>query len=379
MMKRIAILGSTGSIGQSALKVIRHLKEQFQVKALVAKNNIDLLEIQAKEFQPEIIAVENEEKAKELKKRLSSFRIVSGTEGINEAATYPDVDLVLSAMVGFAGILPTVHAIKARKQIALANKEVMVAAGEYVRKLADQYQVPLIPVDSEHSAIFQCLQGAPLSSVQRVILTASGGPFLNRPLEELKNVTVDEALTHPNWRMGAKVTVDCTTLMNKGLEVIEAHHLFNIPIEKIQVLIHPQSIVHSFVEYIDRTMLAQLAIPQMTIPIQYALTYPEKRESFHPPFDFTKNSTLNFYLPDPIRFPCLGFAYTALEEGGSMPCYLNASNEVLVERFIKGNISWKEIAIKLEKLIGRHHVNKMVSLEEIFEVDAMARAEAINI
>jgi 1-deoxy-D-xylulose-5-phosphate reductoisomerase len=271
-------------------------------------------------------------------------------EGLLEVASHPSVNYVVSAMTGAIGILPTAQAIKEGKTIGLANKEVLVSAGAYIMQLAKENNVSIIPIDSEHSAIFQCLQGNSFKDVRRLILTASGGPFLHTPQEDLASITVEKALAHPTWQMGPKVTVDSSTLMNKGFEVIEAHFLFDIPIDKIEVVIHPQSIIHSFVEYIDGSILAQMSEPNMMMPIQYALTYPERRESPLEPFAFAKHGSLQFFPPDIQKFQCLDLAFKALAQGGSAPCYLNAANEVLVGRFCRKEIGWHEIGIKLESL-----------------------------
>lgn len=374
--KSICILGSTGSIGKSALDVVRHLKGEIVVKALAAKGNIDLLYAQALEFSPEIIAVYDESKALELQKKLPTIKVVGGMEGLKEVSSYPGVELVLSAITGSIGIVPTVAAIEAGKHIALANKEVLVAAGGYVTELAKQKGVPLLPVDSEHSALFQCLQGEKRESVSRLILTASGGPFFRHTREMLHAVTLEEALKHPTWNMGAKITIDSSTLMNKGLEVIEAHYLFDIPVAQIDVVIHPQSVIHSMVEFVDGSMIAQLSQPNMILPIQYAFTYPERKKGLLPPFDFSRYPSLEFIKAEKRKFICLDLAFEALRQGGSMPCYLNAANEVLVERFLDKKIGWIEISQKLEKLLSSHKVQKQLDLDAIFAIDASARQEA---
>lgn len=377
MMKHIAILGSTGSIGVNTLNVVRHLGvERFQVKALASHSNIDLLEIQAKEFNPELIAVYNIDKAKELQKRLPSIKIIPGLEGLNAAASYNEVDLVVSAMSGTIGLIPTITAITAGKDIALANKEALVSGGSIVISNVKNYGVRLIPIDSEHSAIFQCLNGENKAAVHRIILTASGGAFRDFSADQLKSVTVDQALKHPTWNMGTKVTIDCSTLMNKGLEVIEAHWLFDIPVEQIQVVIHPQSIIHSMVEFVDNSILAQMGDHSMLTPIQYALTYPERLPGLLKPFDFFKYPTLQFSLPDKNKFRCLQLAFDAIKEGESFPCYMNAANEVLVTRFVKKQIEWNEIASKLENLMQRHKIVKINSLDDVLSVDELARREA---
>ncbi len=375
MNKKIAILGSTGSIGKNTLNIARALHPEIQVKALAAKSNIEALEPQIREFHPEIVAVYEEEKALELKKIFPHLKIVSGMNGLLEVATHPDVNYVVSAMTGSIGILPTAEAIREGKTIGLANKEVLVSAGAYIMQLAKEKGVSILPIDSEHSAIFQCLQGNSLKDVRRLILTASGGPFLHTSLEEMRAITLEKALAHPTWNMGPKVTIDSSTLMNKGFEVIEAHFLFGIPLDKIEVVIHPQSIIHSFVEYVDGSILAQMSEPNMMMPIQYALTYPERRQSPIKPFEFAKHSSLEFFTPDRSKFRCLDLAFKALEQGGSAPCYLNAANEVLVERFCQKEIGWHEIGSKLESLLLRHSVQPS-DLDSLLKVDAAAREEA---
>lgn len=376
-MKQIAILGSTGSIGCNALKVVRHLPN-FRVVALAARENIDLLEQQAKEFQPLIVAVFNPEKAKELKRRLPNQMIIPGMEGLKAVAACEQADMVISAIAGTLGLQPTVHAIKAKKNVGLANKEALVSGGSLVMRLAKENNIRLMPIDSEHSAIFQCLDGEKKSAINRIIITASGGPFRTFTKEQLEQITIDQALNHPNWKMGPKITIDCSTLMNKGLEVIEARWLFDLAPEKIEVIVHPQSIIHSMVEYQDRSILAQMGVPSMIVPIQYALTYPERAPGLLEPFDFVKNSKLEFYPPDFEKFPCLALAYEAMRQGGSLPCYMNAANEVLVEQFLAGKIGWREIAIHLERLMNRHKIRPADTLEEILDVDVQAREEAAN-
>lgn len=374
-MKKIGIIGSTGSIGQSTLDVVRHLGPEYKVTALATWSNIDLLEAQALEFRPEIVAVQDKAKALELQKRLPGFRV---TADLEEAAAWSNVDIVMSSLLGTAGLLPTIAAIKAGKTIALANKETLVSGGAWIMSLAKQYGVKIIPVDSEHSAIFQCLQGESQKAISRLILTASGGPFRNYSVEQLKSVSCEEALNHPTWKMGPKITVDCSTLMNKGLEVIEACWLFDIPVEQIEVVIHPQSVVHSCVEFVDGSMLAQMSVPTMVVPIQYALTYPHRQVGMLKPFDFIRHPKLEFSVPDMQRFRCLAQAFIALESGKSMPCYMNAANEVLVQRFLKKEIGWAEIGEKLENLMTRHRVVEIDSLEAVLGVDQQAREEAIK-
>jgi len=359
------------------LNVVRHLgPSKFKLLGLVAHSNIDLLYEQAQEFDPEIVGVFIESKAQELQKRLPHIRVVGGLEGLLEVASHAQSDLVFNSIVGTHGLEPMMAAIEAGKDIALANKEVLVSAGEIIMKAAKKNGCKILPVDSEHSAIFQCLQNQPKKNVHRLILTASGGPFLEHSLEQLKLATLKDALNHPTWTMGAKVTVDSSTLMNKGFEVIEARWLFDIPIKDIEVVIHPQSIIHSMVEFIDNTILAQMGEPEMLTPIQLALTYPEKHPGMLSPFNFTKYNRLDFTSPDVERFNCLKLAYQALEAGDSFPCFLNAVNETLVEKFLKNQISWYDISQKLQRLMDAHRQEKVNTIEEVLQVDLQARREA---
>lgn len=377
-MKQIAILGSTGSIGRNALNVARHLKSQFRVVALAARENIDLLEQQAREFHPLVIGVFHPEKARELQKRLPGQTVVAGMEGLKVVAACQEADTVISAIVGTMGLQPTIEAILAGKNVGLANKEALVSGGALVMRLVKEKGIQLIPIDSEHSAIFQCLNGEKIATVRRIVLTASGGPFRNWTHEQLENVSVEQALNHPNFRMGPKVTVDSSTLMNKGLEMIEAHWLFGMGVDKIEVVIHPQQIIHSLVEFNDCSMMAQMGIPSMLVPIQYAMTYPDRLPGLLEPFDFVKHGKLEFLKPDLAKFRCLALAYEAIQRGGSLPCYMNAANEVLVEHFLAGRMSWKEISIQLERLMDQHDVQSVNTLEEILAVDAQAREEAVR-
>ncbi len=376
-MKKLAILGSTGSIGQNTLLISKHLgPEAIQVTALAAKSNIDLLEKQAREWNPELIAVYDSEKAKELRARLPSIPIIPGMEGLKAVATHANANFVISAMNGAVGLAPTIEAIKARKPIGFANKEVLVSGGAIVVSLIKQYNVPLIPIDSELTAIFQCLKGEPSKTIQRIVITASGGPFRTFTTEQLDHVSVEHALNHPNFRMGPKVTIDSSTLMNKGLEMIECHWLFQVPLSQIEVVIHPQQIIHGMVEFNDNSILAHCCEPDMRVPIQYALTYPDRSPGTLAPFDFVKNQTLQFIVPDRQKFRCLDLAYHAAHRGGSLPCYMNAANEVLVNRFLQREIGWKEISVRLEKLMERHAVVPVSSLDDIFAIDEAAREEA---
>ncbi len=376
-MKNIAILGSTGSIGESTLKIARHLKDRIRITAIAARSNIDALEAQAREFKPQLIAVYDEQQAVALRKRLPHITIESGLAGLNAVATHSDANFVVSCMSGTIGLTPTVAAIKAGKNIGLANKEALVAGGALVMALAKKHGVQIIPIDSEHSALFQCLQGQPKNGVRRLILTASGGPFRTFTHEQLRQITREQALRHPTWTMGAKVTIDSSTLMNKGLEVIEAHWLFEVALENISVVVHPQSIIHSMVEFVDNSLLAQLGETSMLTPIQYALMYPERLPGTLAPFDFMKCSTLQFFEPDTEKFRCLRLAYDAQKTGGTLPCYMNAANDVLVGLFMDKRIAWTDIATKLETLMQRHQISAIHSLDDVLQADAMARRDAM--
>lgn len=380
MEKNISILGSTGSIGTQALDVVRDLKT-IKVLGLSGNQNIRLLEKQALEFQPKVISVMHEKNALELKKRLknTNIKVVYGLEGLIEVATLPAVDTVLTSVVGIIGLVPTLEAIQSGKNIALANKETLVSAGELVMKKAEEKNVNILPVDSEHSAIFQSLQGNYHNKINRILLTASGGPFLGKTKEQLKNITVEDALHHPNWVMGKKITIDSATLMNKGLEVIEAKWLFHIPIEKIEVLIHPQSIVHSAVEYEDGAVIAQLGETDMKIPIQYALTYPKRIKNNYPKLDFSARNKLTFEKPDTMVFSCLKLAYEAIKIGGTMPAVLNAANEIAVEKFILKKISFLDIPSLIEKTINAYTVKYNYCLEDILQADKWAREYVLNV
>ena len=375
-MKNIALLGSTGSVGRNTLKVVRHLKNKLKIVALAARSNIDLLEEQIQEFQPTLVAVFDVEKANELKKRMPGIPILAGEEGLSAVATLESANLVMLAMSGNAGLRPAIQAISAGKEIGFVNKELLVSAGELIMKKAKEKNISILPVDSEHSAIFQCLEGQDRRAVCRLILTASGGPFRTLSSEQLASITVEAALHHPNYRMGAKLTIDSSTLMNKGLEKIEAHYLFGIPEKDIDIIIHPQSLIHSLVEFQDGSMIAQMSEPNMVLPIQYALTYPDRLPGLLPRFDFLKNCTMTFEPPDRKKFPCLLLAEEALKQGQSYPCALNAANEVLVERFLRGEHRWIDIGRKLEKLMSSHCPVNMLSLDQILAVDQQIREQA---
>ncbi len=375
-MKRIALLGSTGSIGVNTLKVAAHLESEIEVVALAAGSNIDILEKQYREFKPQVLAVFDKEKAAELQRRLPEVDVLAGDEGLKAVAMCEAANYVVSAISGTKGLLPTALAIKAKKDIGLANKETLVSGGELIKKLAKENSVNILPIDSEHSAIFQCLQGQEKQAVSKIILTASGGPFREFSKEQLENVTIADALNHPTWNMGKKITIDSSTLMNKGLEVIEAHFLFDVEPENIDVVIHPQSIIHSMVEFVDHSIIAQMGDPNMITPIQYALTYPKRRKGMLKSFDFSKNGTLEFFKPDLDKFLCLKLAFDALKEGGSMPAYMNAANEELVMRFLRSEISWLDIGKKLGNLMESHEKIAVDSIESVLEIDKLARKEA---
>jgi 1-deoxy-D-xylulose-5-phosphate reductoisomerase len=373
-MKNVAILGSTGSIGRNTLEVIANLPDQFRVTYLSTNRNIDLLCDQARRFRPRGIGVLDEKAGAKLRTMADgSLELLNGELGIEEAVSRDDVDLVVSSLVGFAGLRPTIRALESGKSVALANKETLVVAGELIMKLVEDRNLTLVPIDSEHSAILQCLVGERKEDISRLILTASGGPFLNTEKAALENVTVGEALSHPNWKMGNKVTIDSATLMNKGLEVVEAHWLFALPPEKIEVVIHPQSIVHSMVEFIDGSLKAQLGVPDMKIPIQYALTYPNRHPSMYARLDFSRLCEMTFFKPDRKKFECLSLAYDALRTGGTAATVLNAANEVAVESFLKSKIKFSQIPKLIEKALSLHHVIRRPCLDDIIGVDQETR------
>jgi 1-deoxy-D-xylulose-5-phosphate reductoisomerase len=373
-MKTICILGSTGSIGQSSLEVIANFPDRFRVAYLTANNNVDLLREQIARFRPDAVAVLDTRAAAGLAERMNgSMPVLSGEEGLVDLATRPEVDIVISALVGFAGLRPTVEAIRCGKTIALANKETLVVAGEIITGLLREHGSTLIPIDSEHSAILQCLAGERREDVARLILTASGGPFLNLGKEEFSSVTVASALKHPNWKMGSKITIDSATMMNKGLEVIEAHWLFGLPPERIEVLVHPQSIIHSMVEFIDGSVKAQLGMPDMKIPIQYALTHPDRAVSLFPRVDFARLRELQFFPPDPEKFECLRLASDALRAGGTAPAVLNAANEVAVALFLDQRITFDRIPVLIRDALERASIVSRPSLDDIIAADAETR------
>jgi len=375
-LKNIAILGSTGSIGRSALQVVEQFPDRLQVVALAAGRNIDLLAEQIHRFRPRLAAVLDLQLAKDLTSRLQpgiEVEVVAGSQGYQQVASCAEAEMILSSMVGAAGLIPTLSAIRAGKDVALANKETLVMAGALVMGEVRRSQVELLPVDSEHNAIFQAMEGHRREDLKRILLTASGGPFLNMPEEQLESVTPAQALAHPNWAMGPKITIDSATLMNKGLEVIEAKWLFDVPVEKIDVHIHPQSIVHSMVEYVDGSVIAQMGIPDMRIPIAYALAYPERLELDLPRLDFFTLQTLSFQEPDLNRFSCLKLAFAACKAGGTMPAVLNAANEVAVQAFLDNRIPFSGIPRLVNQAMDEHGLDPAAELEAILEADAWAR------
>ncbi|MBN2514678.1 MAG: 1-deoxy-D-xylulose-5-phosphate reductoisomerase [Deltaproteobacteria bacterium] len=382
-MKNIAILGSTGSIGVSSLDVIVKNPTRYKVLALSAGKNLKLLKEQIDRFNPEIVSVLNQDYADQLidmlKHSPSATKVVWGEEGYREVASLNGVHMVISAIVGAAGLLPTIEAIDAGKDIALANKETMVMAGRLVVEKAKTKGIDILPVDSEHGAIFQCLVGHNRKDIKKIILTASGGPFFKMSQEEMKNVTLDDALKHPNWDMGTKITIDSASMMNKGLEVIEAKWLFDVDVDKIDVLIHPQSIIHSMVEYNDGSVIAQLGVPDMRGPIAYALSYPDRLSDVISPLDLCKIGTLEFYPPDFDKFRNLKLAYRAARAGGTMPAVLNAANEIAVEEFIKGRIGFIDLPRIVEETIDAHVPTEPKSVKAVLDADRWGRIKAAEI
>ncbi|HLT06757.1 MAG TPA: 1-deoxy-D-xylulose-5-phosphate reductoisomerase [Cyclobacteriaceae bacterium] len=373
--KRVALLGSTGSIGVQTLEVIKSHPERFEVEVLTAQHNADLLIQQALEFNPNAVVICNEAKYDLVKEALGShgIKVYTGNRALAQVVEMDTIDVVLTALVGYAGLIPTIHAIEAGKNIALANKETLVVAGELITQLARRKGVNIYPVDSEHSAIFQCLVGEFHNPIEKLILTASGGPFRGKNHEFLKSVTKEQALKHPNWEMGAKITIDSASLMNKGLEVIEAKWLFGVTASQIEVVVHPQSIVHSLVQFEDGSIKAQLGLPDMRIPIQFALTYPERYPSDFPRFDFAQYPSLNFEKPDKETFRNLQLAYEALEKGGNAACVLNASNEVVVDAFLKDRIGFLEMSDIIDETLNTVDFVKQPSLEDFIETDKKSR------
>ena len=374
-MKQIAILGSTGSIGTQTLDVVRQHPSEFSVYALSAHRSLDLLIQQALEFNPAVVCIADEHLYQPLREALSDLpiKVMAGEKAIAEMVTMPAIDVVVAAMVGYAGLRPTIEAIKAKKTIALANKETLVVAGEIICRLAKRHQVSILPVDSEHSAIFQCLVGEDMHSVEKLLLTASGGPFRTFTYEQMLHVTAAQALQHPNWEMGAKITIDSASMMNKGFEVIEARWLFDIPVEKIQVLVHPQSVIHSAVQFVDGSVKAQLGTPDMRIPIQYALTYPARWLSDVPRLDLFAVKQLTFEEPDMQRFPNLRLAYEAMEKGGNMPCILNAANEVVNLAFREGKCGFLQMSEVIEQTMATTSFITEPTYEDYVQTDKEAR------
>ena len=379
-MKKILILGSSGSIGVNALNVVRNFPDKFKIVGLTVNSNIEVLEQQIKEFKPEFVVVTDESKAKKIKSNIGNLcDVLSGYDELANIAKQRDYDILLGAIVGFAGLSPTLEAIKRGKRIALANKETLVVAGEIVTKLVLENNAEIIPVDSEHSAIYQCLVGENLNEVEKLILTASGGPFLNKDKSFFENATVDEALNHPNWKMGSKITIDSATMMNKGLEVIEAKWLFGLPVEKISVVIHPQSIIHSMVQFIDGSVKAQLGLPDMKLPIQYALTFPERLKNNFKRTDLPAINQLSFFEPDLGKFECLKLAFDAIKTGGTAPCILNAANEIAVEKFINKKIKFSQISDLINRALDKIENHLDPDIETIFECDKKTREFFLNI
>lgn len=375
--RRIAILGSTGSIGTQALDVISLHPDLFQVEMLSAGSNAELLIAQAKKFNPNAVVICNKEKYGEVKDALDGLdiKVFAGVESAGDLAGGSNVDIVLASMVGFSGLAPTISAIKKGKVIALANKETLVAAGSIVTRLAKENGSPILPVDSEHSAIFQCLQGE-RAKVERILLTASGGPFFNLPEEKFNDITVEQALNHPNWKMGSKVTIDSASMMNKGLEIMEAAWLFGIPVDQIEVVVHPQSIIHSMVQFSDGSIKAQLGYPDMRVPIQYALSYPNRIDLDTKRISFPELSQLTFFSPDLKKFPCLRIAYEAFKKGGNIPCAMNAANEVAVAAFLRGQIKFTQIPTVIEKTIEKCNFVASPTVEDIFSTDRISKEKA---
>ena len=380
-MKKLAILGSTGSIGTQTLDVVREHPDRFEVYAICAHRSVDKLVEQARDFRPEVVCIADESLYTELKQKLQAalgadaemMKVWAGADAIAEMVTMPSIDIVVAAMVGYAGLRPTMEAIRAGKTIALANKETLVVAGELICALAEQYHAPILPVDSEHSAIFQSLVGADRSEIEKILLTASGGPFRTWTLEQISRATAADALRHPNWDMGAKITIDSASMMNKGFEVIEAKWLFGVDVEKIEVLVHPQSIVHSAVQFTDGAVKAQLGAPDMRLPIQYALTFPERLGASFPRLDLFKTANLTFEKPDLERFPNLRLAYEAMHRGGNMPCVLNAANEVVNLAFREGKMGFLEMSDVIGQTMDKTTFVSEPSYEDYVASDADAR------
>lgn len=382
MKQQICILGSTGSIGTQALDVVRQHPDRYEAYALTANNSVDKLVEQAREFHPAAVVVANEDRYEELKQKLSDLpdiKVYAGKAALNEIVEADPIDAVLASMVGYAGLEPTINAIKAHKKICLANKETLVVAGELILSLVEQHHVPLLPVDSEHSAIFQCLVGEDMNEVDKILLTCSGGPFRNYTEDQLATVTAADALRHPTWKMGAKITIDSATLMNKGFEVMEARWLFGVPAERIQVLIHPQSVVHSGVQFMDGAVKAQLGVPDMRLPIQYAFSYPERLPLDGERLDLFATGHLDFFEPDGKKFRCLGLAYEAIRRGGNMPCILNAANEVVNLAFREGRCAFPQIPQIIGDTMARASFDPSPTLDVYRQSDLEARRIATEL
>lgn len=375
--KKVAIIGSTGSIGRQALEVIEHHKDKLCVEVLTANKQADLLIEQALKFDPNAVVIADKSQYQKVKEALSStdIKVFAGQEALEDIVQMETIDIVLTAIVGFAGLRPTIKAIEAKKPIALSNKETLVVGGELITKLSIENSVPIIPVDSEHSAIFQCLAGEFYNPIEKIILTASGGPFLGKTKDELNNITPKQALNHPNWVMGNKVTIDSATLMNKGLEVIEAKWLFDLSVDKIEAVIHPQSVIHSMVEFEDGSVKAQMGLADMRLPIQYALTYPERLKTNFPKFNILDFPNLSFLKPDMETFPCLGLAYQAIQKGGNMPTIMNAANEIAVEAFLRGGIGFLEIPEIIANAMSKYNFIAKANVNDFFETDKEVREE----
>ena len=379
--RQLAILGSTGSIGTQALEVVSEHSDLFEVYALPANNQVDLLINQARKYMPEVVVIANERKYPELKEALEDLpiKVWAGADAIAQMVQSEPIDMVLTAMVGYSGLRPTISAIKAGKAIALANKETLVVAGELIMKLAAEHKVPILPVDSEHSAIFQCLTGAYDNPIEKILLTASGGPFRRKTLEELATVTKAQALRHPNWTMGAKITIDSASMMNKGFEMIEAKWLFDVTPDQVQVVVHPQSVIHSMVQFEDGAVIAQLGIPDMKLPIAYAFSFPTRMRSMAPRLDFNQYSTLTFEEPDMERFRNLAFAFEAARQGGNMPCILNAANEVVVAAFLQDRIGFLQMSDVIERTMRKASFIVNPSYEDYVATDTEARRLAAEL
>jgi 1-deoxy-D-xylulose-5-phosphate reductoisomerase len=383
-VKAITLLGSTGSIGTQTLDIVAQYPEQFRIVGLTAGRNVTLLAQQIRQFKPEIVAICDEDKLEELQSAIADLDpqpiLLAGESGVVEVAQYGDAEAVVTGIVGCAGLLPTIAAIKAGKDIALANKETLIAGGPVVNPLIEKYGVKILPADSEHSAIFQCLQGIPAGGLRRIILTASGGSFRDLPIDKLAQVTVADALKHPNWSMGQKITIDSATLMNKGLEVIEAHYLFGMDYDDIDIVIHPQSIIHSLIELQDTSVLAQLGWPDMRLPLLYALSWPERIKTDWPQLDLVKSGDLTFREPDHEKYPCMQLAYAAGRAGGSMPAVLNAANEQAVALFLEEKITFLDIPKLIEKVCDKHQIDncETPALDDILAADRWARQEVLT-